>query len=535
MVLILYFCRQYPKIKFVTIPVLEKWLLEGKAASPTLHAGTLRTFKTLVELIRQEGHQGCFESISQIEFTMVGVLIYVHQDLSLAQLAVAVTGMREALRRKHQDIRANGKVTGVMTSFISKLKASDYPQQSTAPPAKLVQTPAIPERRSTLEQAPLQDVRPKRKRAALVSDDEEQSQVAVIPASKARKIKSASSTTTASSKPPTTPNSSLSADTKLPVKAMKFVKKPAADPSRVPAQASASPAATRVKRKSTVAPIDILPPTPSSSHSTPLIPRELPPLDFTPLPLPPASRIPTPPSQGARAAFQPTQSTPDGATPQVSSDRLAAMRSARSQAMSIRDRPSRIDSPGAGYIPSQTGTPLACLGPLARQAEQSQPASPLDFTIPPAFVIPTPSGAHTYGILKHSQSPPVGEPPRSVAGRNNPSLNSTATQDPRKRMISTSTTQTEPIRRGSQELVTNSPITSSLPIANLPVSGPGTALQQPLSPTLPMKPMVLPPLHAAADNTSMILATPAHGPSGVVPTAPRAMSQSADPRGYRRR
>lgn len=108
---------------------LDKWLQSGTSVPDSkLRADIFLTFKIFLRLAKDPKYHVCFQKplrVSPIEFTMTGVLIYTFKDkLSFAQLSSAISKMREDVRSKHVDVRANGRVTKTMQMFISRIKPS---------------------------------------------------------------------------------------------------------------------------------------------------------------------------------------------------------------------------------------------------------------------------------------------------------------------------------------------------------------------------------------------------------------------------
>ncbi|KAG1734569.1 hypothetical protein EDB19DRAFT_1596478, partial [Suillus lakei] len=125
-----YLIENHPKPTVPSAPTLEKWLLKSDPVSPKLREDLLDTFRVFLVLARDQKYSRSLNKptrVSPIEFVMIGVLIYLFRDrLSLTQLSSAIEKMRKDVRDDHQDIRANGRITKHMLSFMSKrLKISE--------------------------------------------------------------------------------------------------------------------------------------------------------------------------------------------------------------------------------------------------------------------------------------------------------------------------------------------------------------------------------------------------------------------------
>ncbi|KAG2155215.1 uncharacterized protein EDB93DRAFT_91098 [Suillus bovinus] len=125
-----YLIENHPKPTVPSAPTLEKWLLKSDPVSPKLREDLLDTFRVFLILARDQKYSRSLNKptrVSPIEFVMIGVLIYLFRDrLSLTQLSSAIEKMRKDVRDDHQDIRANGRITKHMLSFMSKrLKISE--------------------------------------------------------------------------------------------------------------------------------------------------------------------------------------------------------------------------------------------------------------------------------------------------------------------------------------------------------------------------------------------------------------------------
>lgn len=104
---------------------LDKWLSRAEPVPLKLRSDVLETFRIFVHLAREPKHSRCFQKptrISPIEFVMTGYAIYaLRKKLSFAQLSSAIAKMREDVRVKHVDIRANKKVLTTMHNFLQNV------------------------------------------------------------------------------------------------------------------------------------------------------------------------------------------------------------------------------------------------------------------------------------------------------------------------------------------------------------------------------------------------------------------------------
>ena len=120
-------------------PQLEKWLLKDEAVSEKTKNGILEAFRIFVHLARQKKYSSCFQKptrVSPVEFIMIGVLIYrLKNELSFAQLSSIITKMREDVRTKHVDIRANKKVMATMFKFLKKVKLTMFKDDDKGTPS----------------------------------------------------------------------------------------------------------------------------------------------------------------------------------------------------------------------------------------------------------------------------------------------------------------------------------------------------------------------------------------------------------------
>ncbi|KAI0337134.1 hypothetical protein BDW22DRAFT_1340401, partial [Trametopsis cervina] len=119
LVLTVYMCALQPKVRLVNIPMLEKWLQDGKDVTERFRVAMHETFEVLAALVRQEEFKGCFEKMPQFVFPFAGLLVFLNRArLSLGQLVSAVTGLRDVLRRRHGEAKVNGKVVKTLSNYV---------------------------------------------------------------------------------------------------------------------------------------------------------------------------------------------------------------------------------------------------------------------------------------------------------------------------------------------------------------------------------------------------------------------------------
>ncbi|KAI0631722.1 hypothetical protein C8Q77DRAFT_1219104 [Trametes polyzona] len=118
---IIYLIDSLPKDLWPGIPRLEKWLSQTTPVPAKIRETVLTTFRIFIALVKDKRYNTAFSKparVSPIEFTMIGVLIARFRDeLSLAQLSNAIWLMRADVRKQHQDIRQNSKVTKTMFNY----------------------------------------------------------------------------------------------------------------------------------------------------------------------------------------------------------------------------------------------------------------------------------------------------------------------------------------------------------------------------------------------------------------------------------
>lgn len=123
----MYTLEKYPSITTVgQISQLEKWLALSDELPTALVDKVDDAFSIFDDLVHNPKFKTAFQTsakISPIEFISISILIAVHKDhLSLAQLATAISMMREEVRQMHVDIRMNTRVGRTMIDFIKGLK-----------------------------------------------------------------------------------------------------------------------------------------------------------------------------------------------------------------------------------------------------------------------------------------------------------------------------------------------------------------------------------------------------------------------------
>ncbi|KAI0808252.1 hypothetical protein C8Q74DRAFT_1188435, partial [Fomes fomentarius] len=121
---IVFLISNHPSTSFPTSPGLEKWLMSAVEVPKTLHDAVLDTFQIFIALVKNKKYNTAFQKparVSPVEFTMIGVLIYLYKGkYSLMQLSSAIWQMRADIRKRFQDIRANSKVTKAMFDFLKQ-------------------------------------------------------------------------------------------------------------------------------------------------------------------------------------------------------------------------------------------------------------------------------------------------------------------------------------------------------------------------------------------------------------------------------
>lgn len=109
-----------------TMLQLEKWLTSAKEPSEDFREKVHNTLNVFVALVQDSSLNGVFNTptkVSPIEFIMIALFIAVHKDnLTPAQLSVALGEMRAHTRETHTDIRMNSRVSKTMVEFIKRFK-----------------------------------------------------------------------------------------------------------------------------------------------------------------------------------------------------------------------------------------------------------------------------------------------------------------------------------------------------------------------------------------------------------------------------
>lgn len=126
---IVFLISNHPSTSFPTSLGLEKWLMSAVDVPDTLHDAVLDTFQIFIALVKNKKYNTAFQKparVSPVEFTMIGVLIYLYKGkYSLMQLSSAIWQMRADIRKRFQDIRANSKVTKAMFDFLKQRLMED--------------------------------------------------------------------------------------------------------------------------------------------------------------------------------------------------------------------------------------------------------------------------------------------------------------------------------------------------------------------------------------------------------------------------
>ena len=109
-------------LSYPSVTMLEKWLRRVTPPPKEFSERVLEVFKVFRQLVLTKKHSVVFQKptrISPIEFVMILVLIDAHyKKHTLTQLADGIRLMRKDVRSKHEDIRANTKVTKTIFGFI---------------------------------------------------------------------------------------------------------------------------------------------------------------------------------------------------------------------------------------------------------------------------------------------------------------------------------------------------------------------------------------------------------------------------------
>ncbi|RPD56796.1 hypothetical protein L226DRAFT_538270 [Lentinus tigrinus ALCF2SS1-7] len=103
---------------------LEKWLQTNKPVPESMRAAVLETFHIFVALVKDKKYKIAFQKplrVAPVEFSVIGLLIYINKDkFSLMQLSQAIWELRADVRKEHDDVRANSKVTKTLFKFLYK-------------------------------------------------------------------------------------------------------------------------------------------------------------------------------------------------------------------------------------------------------------------------------------------------------------------------------------------------------------------------------------------------------------------------------
>ncbi|KAI0699490.1 hypothetical protein C8T65DRAFT_659370 [Cerioporus squamosus] len=121
-----------PTTTFPGAVKLEKWLQTSKPVPQKTRKAVLETFHIFVALVKDKKYKVAFQKpwrVSPVEFSMIGLLIFLNKDkFSFVQLSNAIWQLRADVRKYHDDVRANSKVTKTMFGFLHKrLKQSSLP------------------------------------------------------------------------------------------------------------------------------------------------------------------------------------------------------------------------------------------------------------------------------------------------------------------------------------------------------------------------------------------------------------------------
>ncbi|KAL6301876.1 hypothetical protein BKA93DRAFT_919266 [Sparassis latifolia] len=223
----------HPTTKFPGAQQLEKWLQSNAPVPEKFRNDVMDSFKIFVALVKDKRCSAAFQKpvrVSPIEFTMIGVLIYLNRTkFSLMQLSSAIRKMRTDVRAKHVDVRANGKVTKTMFDFITKglklldLKTEDDDvvaataiRSSVSAPRKMQKRKRIESSSDSEDDKPLKKLSPKSSTSRVATSKSQARHTAVK--KPAAKVSASSKATTAKS----------ASSSKMPVKTS-----PSAKPQKV--------------------------------------------------------------------------------------------------------------------------------------------------------------------------------------------------------------------------------------------------------------------------------------------------------------
>lgn len=188
-------------LKGVTIIQLEKWLNIQDPFSSDFKAKVSDAYRIFAELVQDRKLNKVFKKpvkVSPVEFTNIGLLVYVHKDtLTMAQLSAAIAKMRDDVRAIYVDIRMNSRVLKTMIDFIKTLKMPKI-SGDTAGPAGASGSMAGLKRKRAEQQNESEDEEDKdddenaegqkpkaKKKSATVSNAQPSGSPAIPPASKA--------------------------------------------------------------------------------------------------------------------------------------------------------------------------------------------------------------------------------------------------------------------------------------------------------------------------------------------------------------
>ncbi|KAI5123010.1 hypothetical protein M0805_007632 [Coniferiporia weirii] len=161
------FLMEKPKASYPSSVVLEKYLKRTTPPSKPFRERVVDTFAVFRQLVMMKKFASVFQKparVSPIEFIMSVLLVDEHMhSLTLTQLADAVRKMRDDVRSKYTDIRANTKVAKTMHTFIMQRSVTNLKKD---PSEKL----ALAECRSNPLPPPRE--KGKRKRVGSPSDSE---------------------------------------------------------------------------------------------------------------------------------------------------------------------------------------------------------------------------------------------------------------------------------------------------------------------------------------------------------------------------
>ncbi|RDX50781.1 hypothetical protein OH76DRAFT_1380310 [Lentinus brumalis] len=129
---IIFLIDSQPTTTFPGSVKLEKWLQSSKPVSPKTRKAVLETFHIFVALVKDKKYKVAFQKpsrVSPVEFSMIGLLIFLNKEkFSFVQLSNAIWQLRADVRKYHDDVRANSKVTKTIFAFLHKgLKQSSLP------------------------------------------------------------------------------------------------------------------------------------------------------------------------------------------------------------------------------------------------------------------------------------------------------------------------------------------------------------------------------------------------------------------------